>query len=369
MSGTSLDGIDLALTEIEGFFLKTKVKLKKFSFYPYNYNLQKKILNLCNPKKSNLNLISDYNFKLAKLFADSILKFIKEINLTSKDIDLIASHGQTIYHSPPLGGKMGNTLQIGDISVISNLTGILTVGDFRPADMALGGQGAPLVPYVDYLIFRNSKKNRLVLNIGGISNLTYLPASGGLKDVLAFDCGPGNMIIDCLIKIFTKGKKKYDQNGSLALKGKINFKILKELMKHPFLKKIPPKSTGREAFGESFTFNLLKKYKLSQADFLATLSAFTSEAVYYNIKKFIPLKADEIILSGGGAYNNFIINYLKDKLKVKFYLSDYFGIPLFAKEAISFTVLGNETLHSIPNNLPSATGASKSTILGKICLT
>jgi anhydro-N-acetylmuramic acid kinase len=314
------------------------------------------------------------NFAIGEVFADAVLKLCRKSRISINSIDLIGSHGQTIYHNPK-GTRFGklllrSTLQIGEPCIIARRTGKTVVADFRPADIAAGGQGAPLVPYADYLLFSHKKKNRIVQNIGGIANLTWLKARADIKDVLAFDTGPGNMIIDHIANLITKGRYRYDVDGKIAAKGKVNARLLEKLMQHKFLKRRPPKSTGREEFGAAFSnrlYNTAAKAGLKPADILATVTAFTARSIIAAYRRFLPLLPDEVILCGGGAKNKTLVKMLKEQIKpAKVLLTDDFGINTDAKEAISFAILAGQTIRGIPNNVPSATGAKTSVVLGKI---
>ncbi|MCL5773970.1 MAG: anhydro-N-acetylmuramic acid kinase [Firmicutes bacterium] len=374
MSGTSADGVDLAITQISGNGLDMKTKVLHYQFFPYAQKLKEEILGLSCSNNSALSMISPLNFYLGEIFAEAVISGCKSAQINVSKLDLIASHGQTVYHNPEgskiLGKNIPSTIQIGESSVIASKTGVMTVSDFRPADMAAGGQGAPLVPYADFILYRDLSRSRLSLNIGGISNITYIPAAASMSEVIAFDCGPGNMVIDYMAGKFSRGKKSIDEDGKRASSGKIQKDILKTLIKHPFIKKKPPKSTGREEFGEEFAGNILKRYKKAKPDdMMATVTAFTAEAIAGNIKSFIPALPHDIILGGGGAPAFILLNLLKEKIEgVKFLTSDDFGIPLKAKEALSFAILGNETVFGYPSNVPSATGASRNAVLGKITL-
>ncbi len=300
----------------------------------------------------------------------------KKSKVELAEIDFIGSHGQTIHHLPQkknyYGYNFGSTLQIGDPSVIAKLTGILTVGDFRNADVALGGQGAPLVPYFDYIMFHSNKINRGLLNIGGISNITVLNKKGDSSSVIAFDTGPGNMMIDIIAKKYFD--VDYDKNGKIAASGKINETLYTALVKQDtYIEKKVPKSTGREYYGKEFLNSLFKKFsRTPKEDFLATVADFTAYGVYRNYEKFIKneTEIEELFVSGGGARNKFIMKSLQkyfgktvDVKNVK-----NLGISSDAKEAICFAVLANETLSGNASNIPRVTGASRSTVLGKICL-
>jgi anhydro-N-acetylmuramic acid kinase len=302
------------------------------------------------------------------------MKLCKRAKIALNSIDLVGSHGQTIYHSPKgrrYGKKqIGSTLQIGEPSVITQCTGITTVADFRPRDMAAQGQGAPLVPFADYFLFRDRHIRRAIQNIGGIANVTYLPRNCKPKDIIAFDTGPGNMIIDGLVSLISKGKLKYDSRGKIASQGFVDKNMLEEMMRHPFFNRRPPKSTGREEFGlkycETFYKNALRK-KMTLKDIVTTATAFTAESIAHAYRQFLPKIPDEIILCGGGGHNVTLIKMLQQKLnKAGIRLTDDYGISCDAKEAVSFAVLAFATIKGIANNVPSVTGASQPEILGKI---
>lgn len=370
MSGTSVDGVDAAICDID----KNGARLVAFDTFSYQSSLRKKIFALFEPESSRVDDLCSVNFVLGEVFAKALIELCKESKIALSSIDLIGSHGQTIYHDPK-GVRfqkkvVGSTLQIGEPAVIAQRTGITTVADFRTADMAAGGEGAPLVPFADYFLFRDRKKGRAIQNIGGIANVTYLPANCKIGDVIAFDTGPGNMVIDRATVLATKGKKKYDRDGRIAGGGRVNETLLKQLMRHPFLKRRPPKSTGREEFGIQYTDALYKKArkkKLSPADVVATATAFTGRCIAYSYRRFLPGDIDEVILCGGGAHNKTLVKMLKEELKeVKLSTMDEFGINMDAKEALSFAILAYHTIKGLASNVPSATGAGKPVILGKI---
>jgi anhydro-N-acetylmuramic acid kinase len=366
MSGTSADGVDAAIIDIAG----DKVEVLAFDTFPYSAQLRKHIL------KQSLNVadVCHLNFVLGEFFAESIIKLCKKSRIPLGSIDLIGSHGQTIYHNPK-GRRFGNktvssTLQIGEPSIIAQRTGITTVADFRPGDMAAGGQGAPLVPFADYFLFRDKRCNRAIQNIGGIANVTYLPANCRLNDIIAFDTGPGNMLIDGLISILSKGRQNYDKAGRLAAKGIVDKAILNDLLKHPFFKKRPPKSTGREEFGQQYCeilYRRISKKRITTENIIATVTAFTAVSIAQAYRRFLPQMPDEIVLAGGGAHNATLVKMLRQEFgESKIMLSDDFGINCDAREAISFAILAYATIKGIPNNVPAATGAKQSLVLVKI---
>lgn len=378
MSGTSHDGIDAAIAKVVGCGARSKVTLVYHNTYPYDAAIQKRIGMAFT---GNAEDICRLNFELGEVFADAALKCIKEAGLEPKDVDIIASHGQTIYHIPPTEGK-GCTLQIGEASVIAERAGILTISDFRTRDMAAGGHGAPLVPLADYLLLNEKGKITAVQNIGGIANVTVVTEK--LEDVVAFDTGPGNSLIDEAVRIFTNGMETFDLDGKRAAAGKVDEVLLKELMNHPYLSMNPPKSTGRELFGKEMA-RLLSKLVTSEAgkqkgrkpeDLIATLTRFTAESIYNAYERFIfpKYRVDEIILTGGGSKNPILVGHLKGlikkmgKSKPEVVFIDDLGIPSSAKEALSFAILGNETISGNPGNLPRATGAKRAVVLGKISL-
>ncbi len=371
MTGTSLDGIDTVLIEVEGYGKKTRYKELLFRTYEIHKDTTEKIKLACNPEKSNVRLICSLNFYLTELYSQAIYNIVKEAGLRVEDIDFVGSHGQTVWHEPfGQGEYFPSTLQLGPPSYISQKTGITTVANFRVADMAQGGQGAPLVPYIDYILFSSKDKGRILQNIGGIGNLTYLAKDGDINEVIGFDTGPGNMIIDEICKIHKNSD--YDKNGEFAARGTVKKEILEYLMNHSYIKEDLPKSTGREEFGQLFTREFLARYiDYDIDDLIATVTMFTAKSIVYHYEKYIfPLgQVDEVIISGGGAYNLTLMNHLKNLLKnCKVYSAEEFGIKADSKEAIAFALLANETLNSSCSNLPSGTGAKKYAILGEIGL-
>ena len=370
MSGTSADGIDAALVDIRGKGLDCKIDLIAFKKFLFSKDLRELIHRVSTPEYGKVDLICQLNFLIGELFAKAAIGVIKKSGYKMKDIDLIGSHGQTVYHMP--NGKPPSTLQIGESSIIAERTGVTTVADFRAMDMAAGGLGAPLTPFAHYMLFRNKVKGVAVNNIGGISNVTFIPAGGSINDVIAFDTGPGNMLIDSISYIVTKGKVGYDKDGKMANKGEVNERLLNKLMKHPFIKKRPPKSTGREEFGYSEalkTYRLAKKYRLSGEDIITTVTKFTAKSVAENYRRFILKrnKISEVIVCGGGAKNPVLIDMISRELKsISIGTSDSYGFPPETIESIGFAILGYATLKGIPANLPQVTGARKRVVLGKI---
>ncbi len=376
MSGTSCDGIDACLVRITGNGLSTKVDIIGFETYPYKSEIRELIFEASRKETGTVDKICQLNFILGKLFADAAMKIAGKLSIPLSEIDIVGSHGQTIYHISSLKEKndkeVRSTLQIGEPSVIAQETGVTTVADFRTRDIAVGGEGAPLVSYANFVLFGRDGIGRAIQNIGGISNVTFLPAGGNIKEIIAFDNGPGNMIIDRFAEIITDGRLKYDKNGELASKGKLNQDLLERLCTHPYLSKPPPKSTGREDFGIQFSDDLYKELRqdnIDDHDAIATITAFTAKSISDSYRKFIQpyYKIDEVIISGGGVHNPVLFQFLKDYLvDIEISKVDDFGIPSDAMEALAFAILANETISGNPGNVPSATGANESVILGKI---
>jgi anhydro-N-acetylmuramic acid kinase len=292
---------------------------------------------------------------------------------------LIGSHGQTVFHQgqpgPYLGARaIAATMQIGEPAVIAARTGIITVGDFRPADLAAGGQGAPLVPFVDYLLYRHPRRGRVALNIGGIANLTAIPAGARPEDVFAFDTGPGNMVIDALVEQLTGGRRHYDRNARLARRGKLEPELLAALVAHPFFKLRPPKSAGREEFGAPFAERAAvwaKRNAVRPDDFLHTVTMLTPLTVVDAIRRWVEprMRVHDVIVSGGGTHNPLMMEQLRAGLAgITLAPSSAWRVPQDAKEAFAFAVLAYETFHARPANLPAATGAKRRVVLGKLCL-
>ena len=370
MSGTSADGVDVAIVDIDN----GRVGVLAFNTFPYLAELRRSILRLCGAQSASAADVCHFNFVIGEVFAESVRKLCKKSGIGLNTIDLIGSHGQTIFHNP--NGRrfrkkiICSTLQIGEPSIIAQRTGITTVADFRPRDMAAGGQGAPLVPFADYFLFRDKHHNRAIQNIGGIANVTYLSAGCGTGDIIAFDTGPGNMIIDSIISILTKGKQKFDRGGLIAARGTVDKAILKDMLRHPFFSRRPPKSTGREEFGSRYCdalYQKLTKRSIPAENIMATVTAFTAESIIQAYRKFLPQMPDEVILCGGGAHNSTLIKMLRQGLGESIILlSDEYGINCDAKEAISFAILAYATIKGAANNVPSATGAKQPVVLGKI---
>jgi 1,6-anhydro-N-acetylmuramate kinase len=449
MSGTSGDGVDVALARVADRAGRVHGELLAHATFPLEKLVRAEILRVAEGKAVTAGAISQLNFRLGGVFAEAVIAGCKKFRVALSQVDLIGSHGQTVFHCgkaiPFLGRDIASTLQIGEGAVIAARTGVNVVTDFRTADMAVGGHGAPLVPFVDWILFGDARKNRVALNLGGIGNVTVLPAGGivgssgrggddslpgslhsepqsarlsgrddkrrerqqksppfskgaqsgapgetlgaqslrnsgharltaprGTAGVFAFDTGPGNMVIDALVAHFTRGRKRFDEDGRIARQGQTNERVLAELMKDEYLLMRPPKTTGREYFGAAYVERLLKigkRFGASADDLVRTATIFTAMTVVDALKRFVMprVRIDELIVSGGGAHNPVIMGQLKEALApVAVRGSAELGVDVDAKEAFAFALLAYETWHRRPGNLPAATGARRAAILGKI---
>jgi len=414
MSGTSADGIDVALAQVNennsstrrphaASTARVRRKLLAHTTLGMNGAVRKEILRVAEGGPCTAGEISQLNFRVGEEFAEAAVAACRKFRVAPDRIGLIGSHGQTIFHQGSaiefLGRKTASTLQIGEPAVIAARTGIPTVGDFRVADMAAGGQGAPLVPYVDWLLLRDEKVGRVALNLGGIGNVTVLGASSKLKvkslrkrerghplhravghpprnpqeEVMAFDTGPGNMVIDALVTHFTNGRARFDRDARMARAGRCLNSLLEELLRDPYLKIAPPKSTGREYYGRAFIGQLLekaRKYQTRPEDLVRTATVFTALSVVDALNRFVLPRTEigQVVVSGGGARNPLIMAQLAVALApVEVLASSQVGVPEDAKEAYAFALLAFETWRGRTGNLPSATGAARAAILGKLC--
>lgn len=374
LSGTSVDAIDAVLLKISGNGLNTKMKILDFSTLAIPHKVRLAIFENSDKTTARIEDICRLNVIIGALFADAVLKLLRKHRISAEKVDLIGSHGQTIHHLPVpdeyAGYKVKSTLQIGDPAIIANLTGITTVGDFRIADCAFGGDGAPLVPFLDFILFTHKTKHRALLNIGGISNITILKRNGKKSEVLAFDTGPGNMIIDGMM--YHLFRKEYDKGGRIAGKGVVDASLFNELISEPLYRQEPPKSTGREHYGMEFQKRLLKRSKeIKKQDIIRTVTEFTAYSIWYNYSSFIypKTKISELIISGGGTENPVLMKALKGYFKgVKVSKINQFGVNTKNKEAVLFAVLANVCISGNPANMNSVTGSTRDAILGKICL-
>jgi len=382
MSGTSADGIIVALVRT-GSPSSSRASGAHLGFellghaeYSYSKKIRIAVLAAMNASRASVADLARLNFFLGELYADAVLATERQFHVK---VNLVGCHGQTLYHQAEaqrfLGRKTVATWQTGEAAIIAARVAAPVVSDFRPADMALGGKGAPLVPFLDYLLFRDSRVGRIVQNIGGIANLTAIPAGAGTDDLCAFDTGPGNMVIDAVTeKLF---RQPFDRGGRIAASGKALDKVIRGILRRDFFRKAPPKTTGREEFGREFVDEFLRScgrgYR--KQDAIATATALTAQSIADAIRRYAmknsPRKKQfhEMILSGGGAKNSTLVAMLTAELAplgLQLRFSDEFGLPSAAKEAVAFAVMAHETWHRRPSNVPSATGAERTAILGKI---
>lgn len=362
MSGTSLDGIDVCIVEILKK-QKYEYNIKAFTSVPYSEEIVNKIKEVSNLETSNVQKICSLNVELSYEYVSAINKCLSLYNIKIEDIEFIAMHGQTIWHNPDnMDGYISSTLQIGDPSVIAYEFNKKVISNFRMMDMAAGGCGAPLIPFVDYLLYNSDEKNIVMQNIGGIGNLCYIKKSSSINDIIAFDTGPGNMMIDEAMMILFD--KSYDENGNIAKKGKINPVVLNELLNDEYIKRPYPKSTGREKYNTEFVMNIINKILNEggkKEDVISTLTAFTAYSIIYAYDNFLG-DIDQIIISGGGSHNDYIVDIFKEKYQDKIMIEDRTD----AFEAFGFAILGHMTLIGKPSNVPVVTNAKRQVILGNV---
>ena len=376
MSGTSMDGIDAALVRLTGSADQPQVRLLAFDTFPYPPEVKEWLMGVAAGELTSAGGISRLNFLLGELFASAALGVCRVAHVSPGSVSVIGSHGQTVFHQGRLELIPGHseaagpsTLQIAEPAVIAERTGAPVVADFRTADMAAGGQGAPLVPMVDYLLLRDARKGTVALNVGGIANVTVIPAKAKPLDVTGFDTGPGNIVSDALVRHFTGGREHYDAGGRVAARGRVNEAVLAELLRYPFFSEAPPKSAGREQFGRDFVESyFLSRRRARFEDLLRTALELTARTLVDAVARFVvqETRMDRMIVSGGGAHNRTLLKRLAELLpQVTVELSSRHGLPVDAKEAIAFAILGDRTLHGLPGNLPRVTGARRGVVLGK----
>jgi anhydro-N-acetylmuramic acid kinase len=402
-SGTSADGVDAVGCEIVGRGLDMRVGVLGHVRRRYPAELRRRLLAVMAPAETRTEELCRLEVEVGGVFAEAARTLMKKLGL--RQVDLVGSHGQTICHLPPAAGHGGpallgksrsgrrqgrrrnatasGTMQIGDPAVIAERLQAPVVAGFRQADMAAGGQGAPLVPWTDYVLFRDRRKNRVVQNIGGIANLTWLPAGGRLEEVLGFDTGPGNMLLDGLARHFSGGRKALDRDGRGAARGQVDNRVLGWMLKHPYLGRRPPKSCGREEFGQQWVKEMVKRFAgrgLGMEDWMATATAFTAAGITLAYAAFLAPRrgryppAEEIILCGGGAKNPTLVSELRRQVSfggrfkdVEMTTTADYGIPVEAKEGVSFAMLAAACVDGVPANLPQATGARRRVVLGQVC--
>jgi anhydro-N-acetylmuramic acid kinase len=376
MSGTSADGIDAALLEIGPGKALPRLRLLHYMVFPFPRGLRERILRAADEHPGGAGELCHLNAYLGELFAKAADSVARRAGVKPREVALIGSHGQTIMHLPRLRAdgnlSVRSTLQIGEPSVIAERTGVTTVADFRPRDLAAGGEGAPLTPYLHALLFRHPQRDRIVLNLGGIANLTYLPKGRGLQGILALDTGPGNVLIDGVMARLTGGALRSDLGGQVAASGHVEPRLLRWLMAHPYLTRRAPKSTGRETFGPALIDALLRRGAdrlIAEEDLVATVTAFTAKSVALHVRRDLPRAATsaELIVCGGGAENPTLVKRLQEALPTcRLLTADEADFPGRAIEASAFALLAYLTAHGVPGNLPPITGAARRVVLGKI---
>jgi anhydro-N-acetylmuramic acid kinase len=375
MSGTSADGINVALTRIQGRSFRSRLELLAHYQFPFPADVRRAVLAMMNANSASVADLSRLNFLLGELYADAIRAAQRRARL---ECELVGCHGQTLYHQGDsrvfLGRRIACTWQTGEAAIIAAKLGVPVVSDFRPADMAHGGKGAPLVPFLDYALYRHRRYGRIVQNLGGIGNLTAIPPRANPEDVVAFDTGPGNMVIDAVTEqLFSR---PYDRNGRLAARGEPIERVLRQLLRQQFFRQKPPKTAGREQFGREFAREFLRLCRRAdENDLVATATALTARSVGIAVRRFVlplvepPARFREFVVSGGGTKNGTLMRMIRDELaplKMRVRTTDEFGLPSDAKEAAAFALLAHQTWHRMPSNVPAATGAERPAILGKV---
>jgi len=371
ISGTSADGMDAALVRINGAPPTLDVRLIKHITTDYSPALREAIFAGFRPESSSVDRLSRLNRDLGLAAAEAVQRVVSDAGYTLDQIDLVGSHGQTLWYDAPAAGELGTLLTLGEPAIIAERTGITTISHFRENDMAAGGRGAPLVSYMDWLLFRHATKTRATQNIGGIGNVTALPPINSNDAPVAFDTGPGNMIIDFCAALATNNAQTYDVDGKIAAAGRVQPDYLFEMLAHPYLHQTPPKTTGRELFGVQLgaaIWNRGRLLNISPEDIVATVTAFTAESIASAYRDFLPWPVDEVYVAGGGSKNPTLMNMIRARLDSRTQLFDHavLGIPSVAKESVLFAMLAYETWHRRVGALPAFTGASRPAILGRI---
>ena len=378
MAGTSLDGVDAALVRLSGPAARPQVATLGYTTTPYPARLRDSLLRVASGDLVTAGAVSELNFRVGEAFGRAVLHVCRLARINPNRVAFAGSHGQTIFHQgAPAGGAGASTLQIGEPAIIARAAGVPVVADFRVADMAAGGQGAPLVPLVDYLMLRDRREGTVALNLGGVANVTIIPARARARDVFGFDTGPANMLLDALVRRFTRGRRLYDAGGRLAARGKVLEDVLERALAFPFFKRRPPKSAGREQFANEF----IARYFLSESsgagprfeDLLRTAAELTARSIAEALRRFVFPRLDpsrrvhRLVVSGGGSHHAVVISRLQALIpELRLQYSDDFGLPVDAKEAIAFAVLADRTLSGLTGNLPAVTGARKAVVLGKV---
>jgi anhydro-N-acetylmuramic acid kinase len=377
MSGTCCDGVDAALVALEGTGRGVKVSELAFVSVPYKKDFRERLLALARGNEGGSEELCLMNFRLGQLFVDAARQVCKKAKVPVASIDLIGSHGHTFYHIPEaqeyFGKSVSATLQLGEASLLSEAFGCPVVSDFRVRDMAAGGQGAPLVPYTEYLLYASDTQTVALQNLGGIGNLTVIPKNALPEQILAFDTGPGNMVVDELVFRYSSGKETYDNNGELGRKGKVSESLVQWMLENDgYLSRFPPKTTGREHYGKPFVDYIEEKgasLGLSPLDMIASATYYTAFCISYSLSHFCPVAVDRLTVGGGGSHNSFLMDELQKLLpKMEVNTQEDLGFNSDSKEAVAFALLANEAVAGRENTLIGATGASHRVVMGKILL-
>lgn len=372
MCGTSGDGISAALIATRGYGKDREIRLLSHCIVPYPPSLRERLFRLFPPQAFTAMDLAHVHRELGDLLAEAALEVMRLGRRQPRGVDAIAVQAPTLIHEPPRGDGLGVHLEVGEAAILSERTGLPVVCDLRPSDMAAGGHGAPLSAFVDYVLFSHPELGRAVQNIGGIANVTYLPPGSDLPAVLAFDTGPGTMVIDGVVRSLTGGREAFDRDGRWAARGSVHAALLEELMRHPYLERRPPKTTGREEFGDPFVAQVLRRASelgVGQDDLVATVTAYTAECIALHYRReLVPLgRLDEVILYGGGAFNPVLVAMIEQRIApCRLRMHAEFGIPGEAREAVTWAVLADEALAGHPANVPHATGARHPVLLGKV---
>lgn len=385
ISGTSVDGIDVALVEVDGTGRDASIHTVGFRTVPYPDEVRNELLALYDDQQQAVARLCSLNIVIGRCFAEAAVAMCEAYDVDPAALHVIGSHGQTVWHQPthdpamPLSTR--STLQIGEPSEIAAATGAPVVADFRVADMAAGGHGAPLAPYLDWAVFSDPVRHRCIQNIGGIGNVTWVPAGGDRDAVLAFDTGPGNILIDALVTLLAGGQLTFDRDGACAADGTVEELMLRELMQDPYLQESPPKTTGREYYGMEQARRWVQERRLPPdalvgddaaarqvaCDLIATVTAWTAESIAEAYRRFLPAMPEDVLVNGGGSRNPTLMQMLADRLGgIPVEPTDAHGIDADAKEAIAFALMAHDTLAGLPTNIPGATGATRAVSLGKI---
>ena len=388
ISGTSVDGIDVALVEIDGTGQGATIRTIGFETVPYPDDIRAELLGLYDDQANAVARLCSLNVVVGQCFADAAVAMCERHDIDPATLHVIGSHGQTVWHQPEAAGPtqgrlyiVPSTLQIGEPSVIAAATGAPVVADFRVADMAVGGQGAPLAPYLDWAAFGDPERNRCVQNIGGIGNVTWVPAGGDVEGVIAFDTGPGNILIDALVTLLSGGTETFDRDGHHGAQGRVDEAMVGELMRDPYLQQAPPKTTGREYYGMTQARRWVRERGLPEnalsgsdagtrqaaCNLIATVTAWTAESIADAYRRFLPALPDDVLVNGGGSRNPVLMRMIAERLDgIPVHPTDVAGIDADAKEAIAFALMAHDTLAGLPTNIPGATGAKRAVPLGKI---